>query len=123
MRSNHMLVDKSDAIDYADYTVMMRKEGYYAGYYGRTTPDQFENDIEEKLGNTMKEAQAFSIDFYVNDNFDLTMISTLYDRIELLFLGRISSFYNTHFDTSIPDDVFEYEILLSGIKGKMNEPK
>jgi hypothetical protein len=118
-----MLVDKNDALDYADYTAMMRREGYYIGYYGRTTPEEFENDIQKKLGESLKEAQTFSIDFYVNENFDLTIISTLYDRIEALFQGEISSFYNTHFDNDLLDVAFEYEVLLSGIKEQINESK
>ncbi|UFH58486.1 hypothetical protein [Sulfurovum mangrovi] len=111
-----MLIDKNEEEDYADYTFMMRREGYYIGYYGRTTPNQFENEIRKKLGNILNNAQAFSIDFYVNENFDLSLITTLYDRIDPLFPRGISGFYNTHFDMSIVDDFFEYEILLSGIE-------
>lgn len=111
-----MLIDKNNALDYADYAVMMKNEGYYIGYYGRTTHNHFENEIQDKLGDSLKNAQAFSIDFYVNENFDLTLISTLYDKIYVLFQGEISSFYNTHFDTNIPDGVFEYEIVLSGLQ-------
>ena len=112
-----MLVDKKDGGDYADYCVMMRRKGYYSGYYGITTPDKFENDIRDKLDDSLKEANAFSIDFYVNENFDLSLISTLYDKIESFFKREISSFYNTHFDNNLPDRTFEYEILLSGIEG------
>jgi len=111
-----MLVDKDDALDYADYCTMMRKQGYYVGYYGRTTADQFENDIRSKLGNILKKAQTFSIVFYVNANFDISLISSLYERIEPYFQEDTSSFYNTHFDEKLPDGVFEYEILLSGIE-------
>lgn len=117
-----MLIDKNEVGDYADYTVMMRREGYYTGYYGRTIPDQFDNEIRKKFGHTLNKAQAFSIDFYVNENFDMTLISTLYDKINSLLQGEISSFYNTHFDKNLPDGIFEYEILLSGIKEIMNEP-
>ena len=111
-----MLANKNLSTEYADYCVMMRNKGYYLGYYGRTTPSQFKNDIQDKIGNTFKYAEAFSIDFYVNENFDLTMIPIFYDKIELLFQREISSFYNTHFDTDIPDKVFEYEIMLSGFQ-------
>lgn len=117
-----MLVDKNDMLDYADYTLMMRREGFFAGYYGITTPYQFKNEIQDKLADSLKEAQAFSIVFYVNENFDQTLASTLYDKIEVLFQRGISSFYNSHFDKNIPDGVFEYEIILSGIK-KMNDAK
>ena len=117
-----MLIDKNEVFDYADYAVMMRREGYYTGYYGRTTPDRFSNEIKIKLGNTLHEAEAFSIDFYVNKNFDTTLISTLYDKIDSLLHGEMSSFCHTHFDKELPDGIFEYEILLSGIKEIMNEP-
>jgi len=118
-----MLVDKNNVLEYADYAVMMRNYGYYTGYYGRTTPDQFENDVINKLGSSFQKAQAFSIDFYINENFDHDMISIFYDRIELHCKMETSSFCNTYFDNNLPDGTFEYEVLLSGIKEKIYESK
>jgi hypothetical protein len=116
-----MKIDVNNPFEVADHDTIMRKPGYMLGYYGRVEPKKLVMEIKEKLGDYLKKAEGMFVTYYVNENASMSMFFgkgqgiNVMDEIEALCNKNTDTIFDIQYDNSLSLDVFEYEVLLSGI--------
>ena len=117
-----MKVDSNDPFAVADHDTVMRKQGYMIGYYGSAKPVDLLTEIKGKLGEYLQQAKGMFVTYYMNEDASLSMFfregkgMTVIEEIEALCNKNIDTIFDIQYDNSLALDVFEYEVLLSGIK-------
>ena len=116
-----MKVDSNDPFAVADHDTVMRKQGYMIGYYGSVKPVDLVTDIKGKLGENLQQAKGMFVTYYINEDASLSMFFgkdkgiTIMEEIEALCNKNADTIFDIQYDNSLALDVFEYEVLLSGI--------
>ena len=117
-----MVVDINDPFAMADHDTVMRKKGYIIGYYGSVRPEKLAIEIKEKLGDYLQNAEGMFVTYYVNEDTPLSIFfgdsegEIIIEEIEALCNQNADTIFDIQHDNSLPFDVFEYEVLLSGIQ-------
>ena len=116
-----MKVDINDPYAVADHDTVMRKKGYIVGYYGSVNADKLVTEIKTNLGKNLQKANGMFVTYYMNENSSLAMFfgdsegEIIMKEIEALCNKNADTIFEIQYDNSLALDVFEYEILLSGI--------
>ncbi len=119
-----MKVDINDPIAVADHDTVMRKKGYTVGYYGCIRPEKLVMEIKDKLGDYLQNAKGMFVTYYVNENSSMSMFlregkgGDVMEEIEALCNKNTDTIFDIQYDNNLPLEVFEYEVLLSGIDRK-----
>ena len=100
----------------ADHHTIMRQEGYYAGYYGRSTAVELVDNIREKLVDQLCKAKGLYVVLYHCDHYTAEQIEHITNEIESLVSDDASTVFYSQIDDGVSTSVLEYEILLSGIE-------
>jgi len=119
-----MKVDSSDPFAVADHDTVMRKQGYMIGYYGSVKPVDLVTEIKGKLGEYLQQAKGMFVTYYVNEASSMSIFFnknkgiTVIEEIEALCNKNTDTIFDIQYDNSLALDVFEYEVLLSGVNKK-----
>lgn len=122
-----MKVDINDPIAVEDHDTVIRKRGYIIGYYGSVKPKKLVMEIKDKLGDYLQNAEGMFITYYVNENSSMSMFfgegkgGDIMEEIEALCNKNADTIFDIQYDNDLPLEVFEYEVLLSGIDTFMNK--
>ena len=116
-----MKVDSNDPFAVADHDTVMRKQGYMIGYYGSVKPIDLVTEIKGELGEYLQQAKGMFVTYYMNEDASLSMFfgndkgMTIIEEIEALCNKNTDTIFDIQYDNILALDVFEYEVLLSGI--------
>lgn len=110
-----MRVDCEDSLSQIDYDVIMRREGYYLGYFGKSKVENLVDEIFMRFDKDLRIAEGISLEVYYSDKSLLSDIERLQVDIPPLLHERIDIILNCYFDERVPSETVEYELLLSGI--------
>ena len=108
--------DTNISLAKADHNTIMRRDGYFVGYYGSLTADELVDDIRDKLADQLCKAKGLSVVFYHCDHDISEEIEHITNEIESLVSDDTSMVFYGEIDNRISTSVLEYEILLSGIE-------
>ena len=108
--------DTNISLAKADHNTIMRREGYFVGYYGSSTADELVDDIREKLVDQWCKAKGLSVVFYHCDDDISEDIGQITDEIESLVSEDTNMVFCSEIDDRVSAGVLEYEVLLSGIE-------
>jgi hypothetical protein len=117
-----MTVDMNNPYAVADHDRVMRKQGFIMGYYGSIRADELVREIKEKLVDYLEQAHGMFITYYVHEASSISMFFNedkgmiIIEEIEALCNKNADTIFDIKYDNNLPLDVFEYEVLLSGIK-------
>ena len=110
-----MMVDENDLLEVVDYYTIMRQQGYLVGYYGCILAKNVVEEVKGNLGDNILLAKGMYIVFYVNEDFPMNMMSTVFEGLESLANENTCVIFDFIIDNDISDEIMEYEVLLSGI--------
>ncbi len=116
-----MKVNVNDPYSVADHDTVMRKKGYIVGYYGSTKAENLVMEIKDRLGENLQKAEGMFVTYYVNEDSPLSIFFSehegeiIIEEIEALCNKNADTIFDIQHDNSLPLDVLEYEVLLSGI--------
>lgn len=111
-----MKYDSNDTLSMADYEIIMRREGYYIGYYGDSKIKNLIDDIKKKLNRHLDKAKGMSLILYHENSSVLIEFQKIIDELVSLVHKDADIILDYEIDDSLATGVIEYEILLTGLE-------
>ena len=109
-----MIFDRNDPLAVADHSIIMRRTGYFVGYYGQVPYEEIIYDMKKRLGSHLGRVKGAYVTIY-HHHLGSDLFDEMVNGIGALLGEDVSVVFSEEVDETIPSGNVAYEVLLSGI--------
>ncbi len=109
-----MIFDRNDPLAVADHSIIMRRTGYFVGYYGQVSYEDTVSDMKKRLGSHLGRVKGAYVTIY-HHHLGSDLLDEMVNGIGILLGEDVSVVFSEEVDETIPSGNVAYEVLLSGV--------